>query len=312
MTMDGISAHAPTSERAPVALFHQNWFPLALAHEVTAAAPLGVDFLGTRVIVYRGADDKPMVQGAYCPHLGADLSLGQLIDGRIRCPFHHWSYGADGRCAHIPTGDKIPPGAVLPLYPCVEAWGLVWAFNGAAPLFAPPRIPDAEEASLAFAAYCYGLRPIDPWVAVSNGVDFQHLRALHGLRTEMPDKIEAGAHGIEFNIETPFYRQHGLITGTNCFAQHLRSGDTEMWMLFSGRSDGPGRSMSYYVVGATPGPGSAQRLAAVKEMAQRLINEDAPILNTIRFRKGTLVPSDRFLARFLKYVADFPVAAAQD
>jgi hypothetical protein len=32
------------------------------------------------------------------------------------------------------------------------------------------------------------------------------------------------------------------------------------------------------------------------------------VLDTIRFRKGTLVASDRHLARFLKYVDEFPRA----
>ena len=30
--------------------FHQCWYPVALAREVTADKPLGVDFLGTRVV----------------------------------------------------------------------------------------------------------------------------------------------------------------------------------------------------------------------------------------------------------------------
>lgn len=51
-------------------------------------------------------------------------------------------------------------------------------------------------------------------------------------------------------------------------------------------------------------------LAAVKAMAVGHIDEDAPVLNTIRFRKGTLVASDKFLARYFKYVADFPDAPA--
>lgn len=303
---------APSADAQSREAFHQSWYPLALSGEVTASTPLGVDFLGTRVVVYRGADGKPVVQGAYCPHLGADLSLGAMIDGQLRCPFHHWRFGADGRCAHIPTGDHIPPNAAVPVYPSAEAWGLIWAFNGTTPLFAPPRIPDADEESLVIEAACYGPRPIEPWMATSNGVDFQHLRALHGLQTEMPTTVQAGPNSIEFTVETPFYGQRGLITGTNVFAQHLRRGDDHMWMLFTGRSVARGRSMSYYVAGVAPGPGAAQRLAATKEMMLQLMNEDAPVLNTMRFRKGTLIGADRFLARFLKYVADFPVAAAQD
>ena len=39
-----------------------------------------------------------MVQVAWCPHLGADLSVGQIVDGRLRCAYHHWSFDGSGAC----------------------------------------------------------------------------------------------------------------------------------------------------------------------------------------------------------------------
>ena len=74
--------------------FHQSWFPVALAREVGSGAVLGVDFLGTRMVVYRAATGKPVVQSAWCPHLGADLSIGELVNNQIRCAYHHWRFDA--------------------------------------------------------------------------------------------------------------------------------------------------------------------------------------------------------------------------
>jgi nitrite reductase/ring-hydroxylating ferredoxin subunit len=295
---------------APDNVFPQSWYPIALAREVPLGGLVGVDFLGTRVVAYRDAEGQPVVQDAYCPHLGADLSQGEIIEGYVRCPFHHWSFGANGPCVHIPTGDKIPRGASLATYPTAEAWGLIWAFNGKMPLFATPRMPDAEEPELWFESHLYGPRPIDPWLAVSNGVDFQHLRTLHNIPAALPEMIEVGPFGLEYNVDGADYSQHGLIVGANCFAQHLRSPSGDAWMMFTGRSVARGRSMSYYVAGVSPGASAERRLAGVKAMITRLIDEDAPVLNTMRFRKGTLVASDRFLARYFKYVAQFPQAPA--
>jgi phenylpropionate dioxygenase-like ring-hydroxylating dioxygenase large terminal subunit len=183
--------------------FHQSWFPLALASELGSGQVMGRDFLGTRVILYRDATGRALVQSAFCPHLGADLSVGQVVDGQIRCAYHHWRFDCAGRCVDIPAGDKIPPGARISTYPSAEAWGLIWAFNGEAPRFPVPRIPGAEERELVYETHFRGTRATDPWVAVSNGVDFQHLRTLHGLSAVDPDAVTVGSTASNTGSKRP-------------------------------------------------------------------------------------------------------------
>jgi len=285
--------------------FHRSWYPLCLARDLAAGKVIGRDFLGTRVVAYRDAAGKPVVQSAWCPHLGADLSVGQIVDGRLRCAYHHWSFDGSGACAYIPTGDKIPSAARIFTYPAEEAWGLVWAFNGERADFPVPRIPGAEPDTIDHQANERGERPWDTWVAVSNGVDFQHLRTLHGLpAASMPEEIAVEAGGIEFKVESPYHLQHGRITGTNVFAQHLRMGGQDMFMLFSGAPIAPNRSSGFFVVGVPKGQG--ERLPQVRAMVDKLNEEDAPVLNTIRFRRGLLTASDRHLARYFRYVEEFP------
>jgi len=292
--------HVPTESG-----FHRSWYPLCLARELEPGNVIGRDFLGTRVVAWRDGAGKPVVQSAWCPHLGADLSVGQVVDGRLRCAYHHWSFDGGGRCAHIPTGDKIPAAARIFTYPAEEAWGIVWAFNGESADFPVPRIPGAETATIDHEAHARGERPWDTWIAVSNGVDFQHLRTLHGLPVDsMPEKIAVDPAGIEFRDESPFHLQHGRITGTNTFAQHLRFSGQEMFQLFTGAPIAPGRSNGFFVVGVPKG--QAERLPEVTAMVDRLNAEDAPVLSTLRFRRGLLTASDRHLARYFKYVEEFP------
>ncbi len=293
--------------------YHQSWFPVALASEVPAAGPVGRDFLGTRVVVYRDAAGRPVVQGAYCPHLGADLSVGQVVDGQIRCAYHHWRFDCAGTCVDIPAGDRIPKGARIPTYPSAEAWGLVWAFNGVAPTFPVPGIPGAEERELICEAHLRGTRAVDPWVSISNGVDFQHLHTLHGIPAVEPDAVRVGPHAIEYRIESPHFVQHGRITGVNTFAQYLALAGEEAFMLFSGAPIAHGQTRGFYAYGVrddgTGRDGVAARLETLRGFVQRLLAEDAPVLDTIRFRPRLLVASDRHLARFFKYVREFPRAA---
>jgi phenylpropionate dioxygenase-like ring-hydroxylating dioxygenase large terminal subunit len=308
VTMGVVSSKTSLANRHTTPMdagFHRSWYPVCLAGDLATGAPVGRDFLGTRVVAYRDPAGNPVVQSAWCPHLGADLSVGQIVEGRLRCPYHHWSFDPAGACAHIPTGDKIPSAARIFTYPSEEAWGLVWAFNGEKADFDVPRIPGAEEADLCFEAHVRGLRPWDTWVAVSNGVDFQHLRTLHELpAASMPDKLAIDESGIEFRVESPYHRQHGRITGTNSFAQHLRMGGNDMFMLFTGVPIEPGSSMGYFTIGVPKA--SPERLPALREMVDRLNSEDAPVLDTIRFRRGLLTASDRHLARYFKYVEEFP------
>ena len=293
--------------------FHQSWFPVVLARELESGAVLGVDFLGTRVVVYRGAAGMPVVQSAWCPHLGADLSIGELVNNQIRCAYHHWRFDAAGACAHIPTGDKIPPGARIFTYPTAEAWGLVWAFNGEKPLFDVPRIPGIEQHELAFEPHLRGIRTVPHWVPTSNGVDFQHLRTLHNLQTGAPDAIEVLDYSIENCIETASYMQHGLITGTNAFAQHLRRGGADSFMLFAGAPVDHQCTRSFFVIGVpSDGDGDRQsqivseKLQGLRSFVEKLLAEDEPILNTMRFKQGVMVASDRHLSRYFKYVSEFP------
>jgi len=292
--------------------YHQSWFPVALASDVPAGRPLGRDFLGTRVVIYRDATGQAVVQGAYCPHLGADLSVGEVVEEENRCAYHHWRFDCAGTCVDIPAGDRIPPGARIPTYPSAEAWGLIWAFNGTAPTFPVPGIPGVEERELICETHFRGTRAVDPWVSVSNGVDFQHLRTLHGLAAVEPDAVRVGPHSLEYRIESPHFVQHGRITGVNTFAQYLSMAGEEAFMLFCGAPIVHGRSMGFYAYGVrddgTGRAGVAGRLETLRGFVQRLLAEDAPVLDTIRFRPRLLVASDRHLARFFKYVREFPRA----
>jgi hypothetical protein len=76
----------------------------------------------------------------------------------------------------------------------------------------------------------------------------------------------------------------------------------------------------FYIVGVRRMPASADpdgaataaQLAALRDFVERLLAEDEPVINTIRFKRGILVAADRHLARFLKYIDEFPRAPALD
>jgi hypothetical protein len=73
--------------------------------------------------------------------------------------------------------------------------------------------------------------------------------------------------------------------------------------------------MGFYCFGVRDTGGraaAADKLDDLRGFVQRLLAEDAPVLDTIRFRPRVLVAADRHLARFFKYVREFPRAHPPD
>ena len=161
-------------------LYSQSWFPVCLTDELTDDAIVGREFLGGRVIAFRNEHGEACVTSAFCAHLGVDLQCGTLVDGLVRCPYHHFHYDGTGRAVKIGNGESPPPAARLFRYPTSERYGVVFAFNGAEPHFDVPEfsLPDAEIAYHAFKTPMHFA--VDPWVIISQTPDLNHTQFLHG------------------------------------------------------------------------------------------------------------------------------------
>ena len=88
----------PTRQGRPIppegadGLFTQSWFPICLASAINVGDVQGFDFLDGRVVVWRGDDGQAHVTSAFCPHMGASLEAGDVVENQLRCAFHHWEY----------------------------------------------------------------------------------------------------------------------------------------------------------------------------------------------------------------------------
>ncbi len=62
-----------------------------------------------------------------CPHRNYPLSAGRVVEGRLVCPYHGWTFTGDGACADVPgcAGDLSRLGAET--VGVHEAMGVVWA-----------------------------------------------------------------------------------------------------------------------------------------------------------------------------------------
>ena len=294
----------------------QSWYAVALSSEVEPGKPIGKDFLTTRVAVYRQASGEPAVLTSRCPHMGADLSLGEVVGDDLRCAYHHFCFGPKGDCTSLPTGEPIPPSARVFSFPCVERYGLIWAFNGEKPLFDPPYVRGYEESDLLMSTRATNVFTVAPWVNVANTVDFMHLRYVHGLGFDFdPDDvrwIDDFHMEYEIDFDSPDFgrfQQRILVCGPNT-STHVTVGDSATAGLFTSTPVGT-VAQSYYVAGVPKDPNASEealraRLAEQEALGDSLLADDARTLTGIRFQVGSFVKEDRAFAKFLQWVHDLP------
>lgn len=297
-------------------LFSQSWFPLCLSDEIAIGQVKGIDFLGGRVVVMRGADGQVRVLSAFCPHLGADLAVGTVVENSVRCAFHHWEYDGRGVCVRTGCGDPTPPTARLFAFPTDEHFGVIYAFNGQEALFDLPGF-DYPEDQLLWRSMRFDMEfPVDPWVISCNTPDLQHIRVVHRIRFD--DDPAGAVEWTDHSMQYEFSGQHSAgeplhfrvgIHGTNIFQQSgLLDGQ---WFGFLSPMGLPRPQVTtgfLTLAVLRDQPNAEEFLESVIELERRVVGEDKDILNTIRFRPGTLTASDRTLSKFLRYLKSYPRA----
>ena len=93
------------------------------------AGPFRSVLLDEPLVVWRDHDGAAVVAPDRCPHRGAALSGGHLVDGQLQCPYHGFRFDGSGRCTLVPSSG--PTAAIsrrLDLEPirAVERHGLIW------------------------------------------------------------------------------------------------------------------------------------------------------------------------------------------
>lgn len=105
------------------------WYPVCGSRELRAGTLRPVRLGSHRIVVFRGQGGAAGALDAFCPHLGADLTGGQVCGEHLRCAFHHWEFDAEGRVARVPyaTG-PLRASMRTRAWPVEERWGHVWVW----------------------------------------------------------------------------------------------------------------------------------------------------------------------------------------
>jgi phenylpropionate dioxygenase-like ring-hydroxylating dioxygenase large terminal subunit len=121
---------------------YQSWFVVGESRRLKNR-PLSVTLLDRPLVIARLQSGALLALDDCCPHRHAPLSKGRVTVDGLQCPYHGWTFGADGRCTDVPG--LVPP-ACMPMarvgsVRVIEHDGLIWVnahATGAADRSAPP------------------------------------------------------------------------------------------------------------------------------------------------------------------------------
>lgn len=108
-------------------ILQQDWI-VACRSEDVKEKPIQVILMGERLAVFRNSEGVHAFKDL-CIHRGAALSLGEVKNDCLVCPYHAWEYNDQGDCIKIPQlpeGRAIPKKAKAISYSCIEKYGFIW------------------------------------------------------------------------------------------------------------------------------------------------------------------------------------------
>ncbi|QBR94404.1 aromatic ring-hydroxylating dioxygenase subunit alpha [Nocardioides euryhalodurans] len=137
------------------AVLFAEWFCVGRADRLATSQAVAVDVAGESVVLT--CDDTGELRAAYnvCRHRGSQLldpAAPACSVGALRCPYHSWTYGLDGRLLRAPHAEVDDPTAFSLNPVAVATWG-GFVFVHLTPEAAEPLEPSVARAQATLANY---------------------------------------------------------------------------------------------------------------------------------------------------------------
>jgi len=168
------------------------WQPVAFARDLTDV-PLRIRIMGEDLVVFRDKSGRVGLLQLHCSHRGTSLEYGLISERGIRCCYHGWMFGVDGRILETPgepasstLKDRLCHGA----YPVHEFCGLVFAYLG------PPAKKPAFAVYDTFDLPGYTLMPAGKFALPCNWLQIKD-NSMDPVHTSFLHAISSGYHFTE-------------------------------------------------------------------------------------------------------------------
>lgn len=178
------------------------WHPIAYVDDLAPGGKEAIRVLGEDLVLYRDHQDSWGLLAEHCSHRGVSLAYGFVeSDCTIRCAYHGWKYGPDGRVRQMPfepPASRFPDKVHHPAYPTRVLGGIVFGYLGHGE---PPGLPRWDLLARDDGWRTLEHRPITEanWLQIQeNSADVTHTFFLHGHMLH--------THGSEHPSLDTYYR----------------------------------------------------------------------------------------------------------
>ena len=296
--------------------------------------PIQVIVMGERLVVFR-TDNGVQIFKDLCIHRGAALSLGEVKNNCLVCPYHAWEFNHDGACVKIPQlpeGGTIPAKAKAIVYTSQERYGYIWVnFAGNNPEFFSYEPMEAE----GWRNIIWGPQEVTakPPRIVENFLDVGHLAIVHQGSLGDEDHLQIEDYAVkqvgdrlvsdEIAIYQPnpdgtgegrfvYYTYEILRPLTVLFTKKDREKNTRMTIILSIRPKTEDTSVAYGIMSFDYDTGLTDQEHI--EFQDHIFSEDKPVVENQKPEELPLdlqielsLVSDRMSIAYRKYLKELGV-----
>jgi phenylpropionate dioxygenase-like ring-hydroxylating dioxygenase large terminal subunit len=289
----------------------EGWYAVGAVSEFKPGAVHRISIGAREIVVYRSLAGSVHAIEPSCAHLGADLGRGCVVQQGLRCGFHCWIWGPDGRCV---SGAGRLEGRRIRSYAVRERWGVVWTWAGGEPSYELPE-PASENARHVLRLPSQRM-DCHPHVMLGNGLDLTHVPSVHGfhmlddptVELDPPHRLTVGIHG---RFASTWMRKLLFLAGRAARWRFTTIGPSLAWLavesptpfelIWAGRPL-PDGSCATQTVFFLP-----TRLTFVRSLPMMIATtwRDRRVLQGLRFKPG-FVASDAVFCLYARLIEDLP------